>query len=78
MDSSDVLTAVALKEDIVDQIEAGKTDTEIIENLVTYHGTEILRNPSIDTTTYALWGGPIFLILCVFGFLFFRLRGRRK
>ncbi len=72
LDASEVLTAVAFKEDIIAKIEEGKTDKEIMDTLVQAHGAEILHNAPLSKTTYLLWGVPIMVMVGIVIFLVLR------
>ena len=44
-------------------IQAGKTDKEIIDFMVTRYGDFVLYRPPVKGITLLLWGGPIALLL---------------
>src|SRR4051812_6435229 len=50
--------AVDLRNQIREQMKAGKTDKEIIAFLTERYGKFILFRPPMDVTTYLLWFGP--------------------
>src|SRR6185503_5684068 len=52
-----------LRNQIREQMKAGKSDKEIITYLTARYGKFILYNPPIDPTTYFLWFGPFILLL---------------
>jgi cytochrome c-type biogenesis protein CcmH len=52
-----------LRNQIREQMKAGKSDKEIINYLTTRYGKFILYNPPVDPTTYLLWFGPFVLLL---------------
>ncbi len=66
-----------MRREIREQIQANKTDAEIIEFLVDRYGDFVLYNPPMKPTTVLLWFGP--LILFVFGvwFLISYIKKRR-
>ena len=67
-----------LRNQIRDQMKAGKTDKEVVDWLTQRYGKFILYNPPFDPTTYLLWFGP-FLLLPIGLFVLFRyLRQRRE
>lgn len=66
-----------LRNQIRDQMKAGKTDKEIITYLTARYGKFILYNPPVDPTTYLLWFGP-FLLLLAGLFLLFRYVKQRR
>jgi cytochrome c-type biogenesis protein CcmH len=70
--------AVDLRGQIREQMQAGKTDKEIIEYLTQRYGKFILYNPPIDPTTYLLWFGPFVLLLAGLAVLFRYLKRRRE
>jgi len=70
--------AVDLRDQIREQMRAGKTDKEIIDYLTARYGKFILYNPPVDPTTYLLWFGPFILLLGGLFMLFRYVRQRRK
>jgi len=69
--------AVDLRNQIREQIAAGKSDQDIIDFMVQRYGDFVLYRPPFKLTTVALWAGPfLFLALGLF-FLVRFLRGRR-
>lgn len=66
-----------LRNQIRDQMKAGKTDKEIIDYLTVRYGKFILYNPPVDPTTYLLWFGPFILLLAGLFFLFRYVKQRR-
>jgi cytochrome c-type biogenesis protein CcmH len=52
-----------LRNQIREQMKAGKSDKEIINYLTTRYGKFILYNPPVDPTTYLLWFGPFVLLV---------------
>lgn len=69
--------AADLRGQIREQMQAGKSDQEIIAYLTSRYGKFILYNPPVDPTTYLLWFGPFILLLAGFFFLFRYLKQRR-
>jgi len=70
--------AVDLRGQIREQMQAGKSDKEIIAYLTQRYGKFILYNPPIDPTTYLLWFGPFALLLAGLAVLFRYLKRRRE
>jgi cytochrome c-type biogenesis protein CcmH len=70
--------AVDLRGQIREQMQAGKTDKEIIQYLTQRYGKFILYNPPVDPTTYLLWFGPFVLLLTGLAVLFRYLKRRRE
>ena len=52
-----------LRRKIRGMIQAGKTDKEIIDFMVTRYGDFVLYRPPVKGITLLLWGGPIALLL---------------
>jgi cytochrome c-type biogenesis protein CcmH len=70
--------AVDLRDQVREQMRAGKSDQEIIAYLTQRYGKFILYNPPIDPTTYLLWFGPFVLLLGGLLLLFRYLKQRRE
>ncbi len=52
-----------LRNQIREQMKAGKSDEEIITFLTDRYGKFVLYRPPVDPTTYLLWFGPFVLLL---------------
>src|ERR1700716_2703452 len=59
-----------LRNQIREQMKAGKSDKQIVAYLTDRYGKFILYNPPVDPTTYLLWFGPFLLLLAGLLFLF--------
>ena len=69
--------AVDLRNQVREQVVAGKSDREIIDFMTTRYGDFVLYKPPVKGTTLLLWFGPGLLLL-VGGLVGWRiLRGRR-
>src|SRR6266446_10024072 len=55
--------AADLRQEIREQMKAGKSDQEIVAFLTARYGKFIRYNPPFDPTTYLLWVGPFVLLL---------------
>ena len=66
-----------LRNQIREQMKAGKSDKEIVAYLTDRYGKFILYNPPIDPTTYLLWFGPFVLLLAGLFLLFRYVKQRR-
>lgn len=66
-----------LRNQIREQMKAGKSDKEIVGYLTQRYGKFILYNPPVDPTTYLLWFGPFVLLLAGL-FLLFRFVKQRR
>jgi cytochrome c-type biogenesis protein CcmH len=65
-----------LRQQIREQIAAGKTDDEIATYMVNRYGDFVLYQPPVKPTTYLLWIGPALLLLGGFFVLIRNLRRR--
>lgn len=70
--------AVDLRERIREQIDAGKSDTEIQAYMVARYGDFILYRPPLKATTLLLWFGPLLLLLSGFFVLVRTLQRRNR
>lgn len=70
--------AVDLRNQIREQMKAGKSDKEIIAFLTERYGKFILFRPPMDPTTYLLWFGPFVLLLVGLLLLFRYVKHRRE
>jgi len=68
--------AVDLRQQIREQIQAGKTDSEIRTYMVDRYGDFVLYRPPLKTTTVLLWFGP--MLLLVFGLFILATTLRRR
>lgn len=66
-----------LRDEIRQQMKAGKSDKEIITFLTERYGQFILYRPQVTPTTYLLWFGPFVLLLGGLTILFFYIKQRR-
>ena len=70
--------AVDLRNEIREQMKAGKTDQEIIAFLTARYGDFVLYRPPVKGSTYFLWFGPFVLLLGGLFLLFRYLKQRRQ
>jgi cytochrome c-type biogenesis protein CcmH len=66
-----------LRNQIREQIKAGKSDKEIIAYLTARYGDFVLYRPPVRPTTYILWFGPFVLMLVGLALLFRYVKQRR-
>jgi len=66
-----------IRREIREQIQANKSDDEIIDFLVDRYGDFVLYNPPMKPTTLLLWFGPLILFVVGVWFLIAYLRSRR-
>ena len=69
--------AVDLRNQINEQIKAGKSDREIVDFMVTRYGDFVLYRPPFKAATALLWIGPIALLLLAVYFFYRTLVSRR-
>lgn len=70
--------AVDLRNQIREQMKAGKSDQEIIAYLTARYGDFVLYRPPVKPTTYLLWFGPFILLLTSLVLLFKYIGQRRR
>ncbi len=70
--------AVDLRNQVREQIVAGKSDAEIRTWLTDRYGDFVLYRPPLKTTTLMLWIGPAILFVAALAALFVTLRQRRR
>lgn len=70
--------AVDLRNQIRDQMRAGKSDKEIVAFLTERYGDFVLYRPPVKPATYLLWFGPFLLLLGGLAFLYRYVRNRRE
>lgn len=69
--------AADLRREIRTQIQAGKSDQEIIAFLTQRYGDFILYRPRVTPMTYLLWFGPFVLLIGGLAILFYYIKQRR-
>jgi cytochrome c-type biogenesis protein CcmH len=67
-----------LRNQIREQIAAGRTDAEIVDYMVARYGDFVLYQPPVKPTTVLLWAGPALLLLVGFAGLVRIVRARRR
>ena len=70
--------AEGLRQEIREQMKAGKSDQEIIAFLTQRYGDFVLYKPPVKSTTYLLWFGPFVLLFAGTGVLYLYLKKRRE
>ena len=60
---SDAELANDLRKKVYELMDAGKTNDEIVEELVARYGEFVLYRPRLNAQTYLLWFAPIILVL---------------
>jgi len=69
--------AVDLRNQIREQMKAGKSDQEIVAYLTARYGDFVLYRPPVRPSTYLLWFGPFVLLLAGLVVLFRYVSQRR-
>ncbi|MDR0247087.1 MAG: cytochrome c-type biogenesis protein CcmH [Burkholderiales bacterium] len=75
---SDAELAVDLRQQVREQIAAGKTDREIITFMTDRYGDFVLYEPPMKPATLLLWIGPLLLLATGVVAMVFLLRGRSQ
>ena len=70
--------AIDLKNQVRDQMQAGRSDAEIRAYMVARYGDFVLYDPPFKATTLLLWGGPFALLVVGLLGLAAYMRGRRR
>jgi cytochrome c-type biogenesis protein CcmH len=70
--------AVDLKNQIREQIKAGRTDRQILDYMVERYGDFVLYRPPMKATTVLLWAGPFALMAIGLGGAVLIVRRRRR
>ena len=68
--------AVDLRNQVIEQVKAGKTNQEIVDYMVERYGDFVLYRPPFKPSTVILWVGPVVLFLG--GLLAFWINLRRR
>ncbi len=68
------MVARDMREQVRQQIAAGKTDSEVKQYLTDRFGEFVLYKPPLKATTIALWFGPFFVLLIAAAILIRRLQ----
>lgn len=66
-----------LRNQLREQMRAGKSDREVVDFLVDRYGDFVLYRPPLKGTTVLLWFGPLLLLAAGFAVLLRRIRRRR-
>ena len=70
--------AVDLKNQIREQLQAGRTDQQILDYMVERYGDFVLYRPPVKATTVLLWAGPFVLLAIGVGAAVVIVRRRRE
>jgi cytochrome c-type biogenesis protein CcmH len=69
--------AVDLRNQIREQIKAGKSEQDVLDFMVARYGDFVLYRPPFKGSTLVLWAGPFLILLGGAWLLARRIRGRR-
>jgi cytochrome c-type biogenesis protein CcmH len=69
--------AVDLKNQVRDQLRAGRSDKEVVDYMVQRYGDFVLYRPPVKASTWLLWGGPFLLLLGGLWLLLYTLKQRK-
>lgn len=69
--------AVDLRQQVREQLIAGRSEREILDYMVARYGDFVLYNPPVKPITWLLWGGPFVLLIVMVAWLWRLLRRRR-
>jgi cytochrome c-type biogenesis protein CcmH len=75
--ASNAELAVDLRQQIREQLLAGRSEDEIRAYMVARYGDFVLYNPPVKPVTWVLWGGPFVLLVAMVAWLWRLLRRRR-
>lgn len=70
--------AIDLRNQVRELMQAGKSDDEIREFMVTRYGDFVLYSPPVNASTLVLWGGPFVLLVIGVVLLVTYLRRRER
>jgi len=70
--------AVDLRNEVREQIKAGRSDDEIRAWMTARYGDFVLYRPPVKGTTVLLWAGPFVLLIVAVATLFLYLRRRAR
>lgn len=75
---SDADLAVDLRKQVIEQINAGRSDKEIIDYMVERYGDFVLYNPPFKASTIILWLGPVVIFLGAAVAFYINVRRRKQ
>lgn len=67
-----------LRRQVAAQIDAGKSDREIVDYLTARYGDFVLYRPPVRGRTLLLWAGPFAVLLLAAGLVFVFIRRSRR
>ena len=70
--------AVDLRNQIREQLAAGKSERDVKDYMVARYGDFVLYRPPLNAATALLWAGPFLLLVAGFVLLFRKIRSRSR
>ncbi len=70
--------AVDLRNQVIEQVKAGKSNKEIVDYMVERYGDFVLYKPPFKLSTAILWIGPLALLVIGLGAFYINLRRRKR
>lgn len=70
--------AIDLRKEVIAQVNAGKTDDEIIQFMVERYGDYVLYKPPFKFKTILLWCGPLLFVIVALAMIIRLQRQRRQ
>jgi len=70
--------ALDLKQQVREQLRAGRSERQVIEYMTDRYGDFVLYRPPVKATTLLLWGGPALMLLGGLVLLGWRLRQQQR
>ncbi len=70
--------AIDLRNQIYGMVKEGAEREQVVDYMVSRYGEFVLYRPRMSPLTYALWFGPIILLIIALGALFWVLRNRTR
>ena len=70
--------AVDLRNQVLEQLQRGQSDKQIVDYMTARYGDFVLYRPPVNKTTALLWFGPGILLLVSLAILFVVLRRRSR
>lgn len=75
---SNAPVAIAMRDEIYDQLSTGRTDNEIEDFLVARYGEFVLYRPPLKRHTIVLWFAPFFIGVCALGTMIWTVRKKKE
>lgn len=67
-----------LRNKVYNMLQKGQSDKQIVDYMVQRYGDFVLYNPPVKASTYALWFGPLALVILALFVLLRFIRGRAR